>query len=96
MEYTEVPVEKLEINKKYKLVIYGDPTYTTGILSSIQDEMLVFNKMRFEEDEADQKYLIHYDNYKIYRTRLNCIQFYIPKNKELAQQSMEWKNENFE
>jgi len=94
MEYEEVAVESLVINTRYKLVIYGDPTYTTGILHSIHYNMLVFNKMRFEEDEADQKYLIHYDNYKIYRTKLNCIQFYIPKNKELAQQSMEWKNEN--
>ena len=76
MEYTEVPVDSLVIGNRYKLVIYGDPTYTTGTLSSIDYDKLVFNRMRFEEDESDQKYLIHYDNYKIYRTRLNCIQFY--------------------
>ena len=52
MEYTEVPVDSLMIGNQYKLVIYGDPTYTTGTLSAI-----------------------HYDKL-IYRTKVNCIQFY--------------------
>ena len=51
--------------------------------------MLVFHKMRYDFYEKDRKYLSSYDNYTIYKTALPFMKFYIPQNKELAQQSME-------
>jgi hypothetical protein len=94
MEFKQVPVESLIINKRYK-IIYEDHSYITeplpitAILYLIRDNMLVFHKMRYDFYETDRNYLSPYDYYTIYKIALPFMKFYIPKNKELAQQSME-------
>lgn len=91
IEYKEVPVESLLLNKRYKLIIDGEDTYATGILHSIHYNMLVFNKYRYvlDDDRAFVFLPSYSNNCKIYRAELTRIRFYIPKNKDLAQQSME-------
>jgi hypothetical protein len=91
IEYKEVPVESLLLNKRYKLIIDGEDTYATGTLHSIHYNMLVFNKYRYvlDDDQAFAFLPSYSNNCKIYRAELPRIQFYIPKNKDLAQQSME-------
>jgi len=94
MEFKQVPHESLIINKRYKIIYEEDsyitePLPITAILYLIRDNMLVFHKMRYDFYETDQNYLSSYVNYTIYKTALPLMKFYIPKNKELVQESME-------
>ena len=92
MEFKQVTLQALEINKRYKIMYQDGYAYLFAKLHSIDlhsmEDTLVFHNMsyRFEEKAP---YIRPYDWYVIAKKNLPRASFYIPKNKELAQQSME-------
>jgi len=87
VEFKQVPVESLDINKKYKFVYEHCNVCLYATLTSME-EMLIFKKITYiVKGEID--FISYYNHYMIYKSNLPRVKFYIPINKELAQQSME-------
>jgi len=87
LEFKQVPVESLVINKKYKFVYEHCDVCLYATLTSMED-LLIFKKITYIV-KAEIDCISYYNHYMIYKHNLSRIQFYIPMNKELAQQSME-------
>ena len=85
--FKQVPVEVLEIHKKYKFVYDHCKVYVYGTLTSKED-ILMFNKIKYVM-EGDIDSVTSYHHYMIYKSNLPRVKFYIPINKELAQIAME-------
>jgi hypothetical protein len=87
MVFKQVPVEALEIHKKYKFVYDHCKVYIFATLTS-KEEILMFNKITYVI-EGDIDSVSSYHHYMIYKSNLPRVKFYIPMNKELAQLAME-------
>jgi len=92
MNFKQVLVGSLEINKRYKIMYKDGYAYLLAKLHTMDldnDDSLVFHNMSYRFEEKAQEYIRPYDRYVISKKNLSRASFYIPNNKELAQQSME-------
>lgn len=92
MEFKQVPLESLVINKRYKIMYQDGYAYLFAKLHSIDLDMedtLVFHNTSYRFEEKAKVYIRPYALHVIAKKNLPRATFYIPKNKELAQQSME-------
>jgi hypothetical protein len=92
MEFKQVPLESLVINKRYKIMYQDGCGYLFAKLHSIDlhsmEDTLVFRNISYRF-EGKRQYIPPYDGHVIAKKNLPRATFYIPKNKELVQQSME-------
>ena len=92
MEFKQVPLDSLTINKRYKIMYEDGCGYIYAKLHSIHldsmEDTLVFRNISYIF-KRKTPYIPPYDGYVISKKNLPRASFYIPKNKELVQQSME-------
>jgi|LauGreSBDMM110SN_4_FD.fasta_scaffold16532_2 hypothetical protein len=93
MEFKQVPLQALEINKRYKIMYQDGYAYLFAKLHSMDldsmEDTLVFHNTSYRFEEKAKVYISPYALHVIAKKNLSRAIFYIPNNKELVQQSME-------
>jgi len=92
MNFKQVSLDSLTINKRYKIMYQDGYGCLFAKLHSIHlhsmEDTLVFRNISYIF-KRNTPYIPPYDGHVISKKKLPRVSFYIPNNKELAQQSME-------